>query len=148
DLGTKFGEARQINTEKFGSLSLMDLSVDRVGKTIYAKVGNYVRYEEVADKVVPFGVEAYHGCHMIAPAPNGNLFTLSWYTPGMPPRGARHGKAAPAGAKTDVPVLVGMNLTPHTLGVRPSDGHAFVFEPAPPGEASGGRTNKRLVEFG
>jgi hypothetical protein len=45
-------------------------------------------------------------------------------------------------------VLVGMNITPHTLGVRPADGHAFVFEPNPPGQAAGGRTNKRLIEFG
>jgi hypothetical protein len=39
-----------------------------------------------------------------------------------------------------------MNLTPHTLGVRPSDGHAFVLEPAP-GTMSNQRVNKRLVEF-
>src|SRR5262249_53001749 len=139
---------RKINTDKFGSMTLLDLGVERVGKTVYAKAGGYVRYEEGADKLSSLSVEAYHGAHMIAPAPNGNLFTLSWPSPGILRKVDRHGKAMAPGAKSDVPVLVGMNITPHTLGVRPSDGHAFVFEPAPPGQAGGGRTNKRLIEFG
>jgi hypothetical protein len=148
DLGSKFGEVRKINTDKFGSMMLLDLAVERVGKTIYAKSAGYVRYEERADKAVPLSVEAYHPSHMIAPAPNGNIFTLSWSSMGILRKLNRDGKQlAPAG-KADIPVLVGMNITPHTLGVRPADGHAFVFEPNPPGQAGGGRTNKRLIEFG
>jgi hypothetical protein len=148
DLGEKFGEIRRINTDRFGSLSLLDLCVERVGKMVYAKAGGYVRYEEETDKLSALSVQAYHPAHMIAPAPNGSLFTLSWSEPGMLRRVDRHGKPTAAPGKGDIPVLVGMNITPHTLGVRPSDGHAFVFEPAPPGKASGGRTNKRLIEFG
>jgi hypothetical protein len=148
DLGSKFGEARRINTDKFGSLTLMDLSAERIGKTVYAKAGGYVRYEEKPDKLSGLSVEAYHPSHMIAPAPNGNIFTLSWSAMGILRKLNRDGKQLARAGKADIQVLVGMNLTPHTLGVRPADGHAFVFEPNPPGQAGGGRTNKRLIEFG
>src|SRR5262249_49418527 len=37
DQGAKFSEAKRINTDKFGSLMLLDLSVERIGKTVYAK---------------------------------------------------------------------------------------------------------------
>src|SRR5262249_11381832 len=148
DLGDKFGELKRINTDKFGSLSLLDLSVERVGKTVYAKAAGYVRFEEESDKLSPVAVQAFHPAHMIAPAPIGGLFTLSWSSMGILRKENRAGKQLAAAGKADIPVLVGMNITPHTLGVRPSDGHAFVFEPNPPGTAGGGRTNKRLIEFG
>jgi hypothetical protein len=146
DLGGKFSDIRRVNTEKLGPMTMMDLSVEHAGKTVYAKG---LRYEEAADKLSPFWGQAYHGANMIAPAPDGSIYALSWSEPGSLRRLDRDGKAAPwpGLGKPDAPVIVSMNLTPHTLGVRPADSHAFVFEPVT-GTKSDQRINKRLVEFG
>ncbi|MCK6473628.1 MAG: hypothetical protein L6R28_18035 [Planctomycetes bacterium] len=148
DQGAKFGELKKINTDEFGALKMMDLSVERRSRTVYVESGRRVRFREDTGELSQLGIQPFHGSHQMAPAPDGSLYALSWSEPGRLRKLDADGKPKPwsEGGKPDVNVIVSMNLTPHTLGVRPSDGHAFVMEPAP-GTTSNNRVNKRLVEF-
>jgi len=149
DLGGKFGDPNKVNTGRFGGMTFLDLAVERSGKTVYAmcNLRHWVRYEESADRLSNFSVDASHELCQLAPGPDGNFFLLTY--PGTLRRLSREGKAMPwaAGGKPDVEARPGMCCVLHTLGVRPSDGHAFVFE-APKGDPNSGRSDKRLFEFG
>lgn len=146
DMGDTFSEPRKIATQSFGDLMVLDLSVERISKTVYVRSGGHVRYEEPADKLTTMQVQYKHVIHQVVPGPDGTSVAGGY---GFLRKIGRDGKAMPWASTggLDVPVLGSMTILPHMLGVRPSDGHIFVFEPAPPGTASGGRTNKRLIEF-
>jgi DNA-binding beta-propeller fold protein YncE len=144
DLGGKFSDARQVNTDKFGGMSFLDMSVDRSRKAVFAFSNrrNCVRYEEGPGTFSMFHPETHDICQL-ASAPDGGFYALTYSS--LLRRLNREGKPVPwtTGGKPDVQARMTGHILPHTLGMRPSDGHAFVFEVPP----NGGGDNM-LAEFG
>ncbi len=154
DQGGKFGEPRRINEGKIGHGGFLDVTVDRIRREVYTRCGTgrtwWFRYSEEADKVeqvtIPERSGGGQGVNLV-PAPDGNLYGLKWpmlflkYDHNGKPLAWEQPDHRPfktdgfAGKYPAHASFVPVSETeyPHTLGVRPSDGHLFVMEPATPG---------------
>ncbi len=157
DQGAKL-EARKINTGALGSASFEDISVDRFrpDREVYARIGagRWLRFNEETGKSEQVGTgTAINQGVCILPGPDGNLYGLAypqdffrWTRDGKPLAwpagnvGYPEGKKGPAHG---IYVPVSMVFMTHTLGIRPSDGRIFVFEPGHPGD----RPPKMLREY-
>jgi len=157
DQGAKFGDARKISggLDGYGSLpeSYMAIAVDRQRKEIYTRNstggGLYYRFSEETGNREEVRVpgDAFGGGKgfQIMPGTDGNLYGLRW--PYVFYKWDRTGKPSawdqpirPTEEESKFnekgPIKLGPNESfvpvsmtelPHTLGVRESDGHLFVF---------------------
>jgi hypothetical protein len=157
DQGAKL-DGKRINTGALGSVSFEDLSVDRFrpDREVYARIGagRWLRFNEETGKSEQIGTgTAINQGVCILPGPDGNLYGLAYSQDFL--RFTRDGKPSPwpagnvgypAGQKGPahgIYVPVSMVFMTHTLGIRPSDGHIFIFEPGHPGD----RPPKMLREY-
>ncbi|HOX07953.1 MAG TPA: hypothetical protein PK280_16255 [Planctomycetota bacterium] len=150
---------------KFGSLGFEGIEVDRYQPSpeIYVRCatgnfggnGDYWRFNEQAGEwtKVNFPGSGGVGGTCIVPGPEGVI-----YAPAYPEhilRFTRDGKPAPwpegnvgypagkKGGPNSIYGPVSMVYMTHTLGVRPTDGHFFFFDPGRPGD----RPHKMLREY-
>ncbi len=166
DAGGKLS-GRNINAGSLGSAAFLDMTVDRYRpeREIYVRSGGggsfYWRVSDETGKVEKFSLQqgggGFSGINVV-PAPDGNLYGVGW--PLYFVKHDRSGKVLPwqepdhrdfpktdgfggKWAPTQSYVPVSMGAQPHTIGVRGSDGHIFIMEPAAPG----GRPPKMMREY-
>jgi hypothetical protein len=157
---------RAIGGGQFGTLGFVGLEVDRYRPAPevyfrcelrggYAGDGTYFRYLEGEDKVeqVNFPGSGGVGGTCIVPGPNGVIYAPAYpqflyrYTrDGQPLPWPAGNVGYPAGRKGPphgIYAPVSMVYMTHTFGVRPSDGHFFLFDPG----RTGDRPHKMLREY-
>jgi hypothetical protein len=165
DLGGAFA-AREVGNANMGAAGFLDVTVDRFrpDREIYTRCGTgpnwWWRFNEERNtcEQVRNGVSSGGGTGSnLTPAPDGNLYSLQWPMRFMKfDRGGRPlawEQPDTRSFKSDgfdgrYPshvsyVPVSETEMPHGLGVRGSDGHLFVMEPAAPGN----RPPKAIREY-